>query len=267
MTRYLFFALLLAAMWSCQNEVPASSEAAPEPVSIDSLTYALICVDITQPGDQTPHHDVFAVAGKDTFRVGTIEACERIDPANYADYEIPENALAAVGGKNADKTIYAVYIDKSEAGKINARIGDMYPGKPSGSFDYRTWVVLTEEDVQFSGSASLSPNALVGSYVHNGTAASHVLYLGLSHRTVVGQIYTLQGPLPEDDSAILEAIAQTQPEFIPNIQVSFTDLSFSCSKGKGSFQARDGQVQSLTFADWEGKGSLTLEKRAVGSGQ
>ena len=266
MTKYLFFAALAALLWSCKSEsAPAAEETAATETAqgsvLDSIAYALICKDITQPGDKIKHHDVLAVVDNDTAKVGTIENCEKIPAADYAKYEIPADAFEAVGGTGADKVTFVVYIGKSPEGKITARIGNKYPGKPSGSFDYRSMVVFEEKDVE--AGSDINPGAFVGSYVASGKASSHVLYLGFSNRTMVGQLYTLNGALPTQTDSLMIAISKATPEILSDIQVSWSDLSFSSAKGPGKFNRNGDKVQGITFSKWKDGQALTLEKKEI----
>lgn len=262
MTKYLIFAFPIVLAWSCKNDpATAQPEALATSDTLSTPTYALFCVDITQPEDKRPHNDVYAVVGRDTVKVGTIEVCQTIVPEDYAQYEIPADAFAAVGGEGEDGTTYASYLGKSEEGKIEARIGDMYPGK-KGGFAYRTWVVFTEEDIT-TPSAQISPAALAGSYVSSGEK-SYVLYLGFSGRTVMGQAYAIAGVLPEKDEELMPKVAQTTPDLIPNFQIDYSTLTFTCAKGKGRFNAAGGKVQSITFESWDGK-EVTLQKKEIGT--
>ncbi|MFZ2899887.1 MAG: hypothetical protein WA004_14770 [Saprospiraceae bacterium] len=262
MTKYLFLAGLVALTWSCKNDSPTATVAeASADTQAGDMSYSLLCVDISQPGDKRPHHDVYALVDMDTFKVGTIEVCERIAKEDYAKHEIPADAYDAVGGTGEDKTTYIVYLAKSPEGKIQARIGDMYPGK-QGGYTYRTWVALTEEDI--NPAASLSPADMVGSYVHSGQDKSYVLYLGVSNRTLMGQAFIIDGPLPKEDAAIMEAVGKGTAELIPNIQVDFSANTFNCSKGPGQFNLSGTKVKSMTFSKWGGK-EVTLEKRDIGT--
>lgn len=265
MTRHLILAGMIAlAAWGCKND-PASAEAATEvtPSEPQDIRFALHCADISQPGDKTPHHDVYAIAGKDTAKVGTIEVCDHIPKEEYAKYEIPADAYDAVGGTSDGKTTFIVYLAKSPEGKVQARMGDMYPGK-QGGFTYRTLVVFTDEDL--NPSASLSPGEMVGSYALSGQDKSYVLYVGFSERNMVAQAFTINGPLPQDDAAIMAAVGKGTPEFIPSIVVDFSTYEFSSSKGAGKFNVAGSKVQSVTFANWDNK-ELTLEKRDIGAVQ
>lgn len=260
MTKYLIFAGLTALAWSCKNDAPpaAVAEASAE-TQADDASYSLLCVDISQPGDKSPHHDVLALVDSDTFKVGTIEVCERIAKEDYPKYEIPEDAFDAVGGTGADKTTFVVYLAKSPEGKVQARMGDMYPGK-QGGYTYRTWVVLTDQDIQTVN--NLSPADLVGSYAHSGQDKSYVLYLGVSNRSLMAQVFTIKGPLPEDDAAMMEAVGKGTTELIPDIQVDFSTNAFNSSKGPGQFNLSGSKVKSMTFSKWGGK-ELTLEKKEI----
>lgn len=261
MTKYLIFAGLIALAWSCKNDATSAAAEAPAGTETESVSYSLLCVDISRPEDKNPHHDVYALVDNDTFKVGAIEVCERIAKEDYAKYEIPEDAYDAVGGTGKDKTTFAVYLAKSAEGKVEARMGDMYPGK-QGGYTYRTWVVLTDEDIQTA--AGLNPADMVGSYVFNGQDKSHVLFLGVSNRTLMAQAFTIKGPLPQDDAAIMEAVGKGTPELIPNIQVDYSTNEFTCSKGPGKFNTSGSKVKGITFSKWEGK-ELTLEKKNIGT--
>lgn len=266
MTKYVSLALFIGfALLACKNgETPQEQDqSALSETNTTEVGYTLVCKSLTQPEDKIPHHDVYAMIDGDSLLVGTIEDCKHIAPENYADYEIPEDAYDAVAGTNDQKMTYAVYIGKSPEGKITARIGHNYPGKPSGSFDYRSMVII-EEKIDLNPGSDINPGAMVGSYLQSDPQTSHVLYLGLNNRTLVGQIYTLDGPLPQQEDSLMLRIAQSTPEVMSNIQVNFSDLSFSSLKGPGSFTRNGDRIESITFSKWNGKKALTLEKKAVG---
>lgn len=261
MTRYIFLALLATMIWSCKSEAQTDdgNQPAGASSSADSILYTLICKDITQPEDKIKHHDVYAVVDNDTAKVGTIEDCLKIDPSDFEKYEIPSDAFEAVGGTGPDNVTYVVYIGKSKEGKITARIGNKYPGKPSGSFDYRSMVVFNPEDI--TPGAEVSPGALAGSYVHSGETNSYVLFLGFNNRTLMGQLFTLDGPLPEGPDGWMTAISETKPEVLNNVEVDFSDLSFSSLKGPGKFNSTGGRVESISFAKLDKGKPVELEKK------
>ena len=266
MNRYFFVVLAVIASGACKSEA-ASKEvlAATASSPTDNVICALICKDITQPEDKIKHHDVYAVVDNDTVKVGTIEDCKKIDPTDYAKYEIPEDACEAVGATGADKITYVVYLGKSPEGKITGRIGHNYPGKASGSFDYRSMVVFDEADI--APGVETSPGAMVGSYVHSGSASSHVLYLGYNNRTLMGQLFTLKGPLPENPDSIMIALSKATPEMMSNIQVNFDDLSFSSLKGPGKFQGSGNRITGITFSKADNGKELSLVKKDIGKAQ
>jgi hypothetical protein len=250
-------AIILMA-WACQSGQSGDTVEEKEdtaPAAALEISYAIFCKDITQPGDPTPHHEVYAVAGRDTVIVGDLQACAVIAPEDYGKYKIPENAYQAVGGPLTDKVVYAAYIAQSPEGKIAAHIGP--------DFNYRAMVVFHEEDM--ANPSEVRPGAFVGSYVHSSADAAHVLYLGYSNRTLVGQVFALEGPLPDQEDSLMLAIARTASQVIPGIDVDYKDLSFTSSKGKGKFTHKEGRIESMIFTNWEGgRASLTFEKKDIG---
>ena len=262
MAKYLSFALVLLLALGCKNEKP--TEETPEVETPPAeVVYSLICKNITQEGDKNQHHEVYAVVDTDTMLVGTIESCERILPEKYPDYEIPEDAFDAVGGTNAEDLTYAVYLGKSPEGKITARIGHNYPGKESGSFDYRSMVILEEGDINPRSDINLA--AMVGSYVHDGENASHILYIGVNNRNLMGQLFSIDSALPEQEDSLMVLLSQTPPELLSNIQVDLSTLTFNSLKGPGKFNYEDDQIKSILFTKWEGKRKkLEMEKKEIG---
>jgi hypothetical protein len=264
MKNFLFLASLLTMAWACNSggEAPTvTEEEAPTPVAAE-MVYAIICKDISQPNDNTPHHEVYAIVGRDTVFVGNMESCAKIAPEDYAQYQVPEDAFEAVGGSLTDKIVYAAYIGKSPEGKITARIGNMYKGKPGATFAWRSMVVFEEKDI--IPVSEVSPSALVGSYIHSGSESSHVLYLGFSNRTIVGQVFAFDGPFPTHEDSLMMAIAKTAPELIPAIDVEYSDLSFTSAMGKGKFTQSGGRIESMVFSSWKGGKSLVFEKKEIG---
>lgn len=108
--RYLMLFLLLA-IWQCQpsgssgegdssgqqsdtsqNTTARGIDEAPANPMVTFICHTLM------DENENPNSQVFIQINDSRIKVADIQACDMISPANYADYGIPGNAIAACGG-------------------------------------------------------------------------------------------------------------------------------------------------------------------------
>ena len=238
---------LIALLTACQNETPADRPSSSSPAVTDlqligdSVIY-FVCQDVTQAADQGPHHDVFLVVGENKLKVGATQVCQHLAKTDYAQQQVPEKALDAVGGEWEGET-NIVYAIRTSEDKIVVRQGRMYADKDSDSYDYRAIATLTNEDL--SVHPGLNQIDLVGTYAHDGNPKSWVLFIGLSDRYLSGQLFELSQPLPPIDD-LASVLTQTTPEVLRGFDVDLLNMTFESHLGQGSI-TQENNVWAFTF--------------------
>lgn len=105
--------LVIALVFACQsnqsepeNSNTEEKEAAINAPSIDAQFY---CRDLTT-SDDMPRAEVSLYLNKARYVIDTIQTCDLFEPADYAKYEIPAEAISACGGwwAGAGDYLYAI---------------------------------------------------------------------------------------------------------------------------------------------------------------
>lgn len=119
------FLLLATLLLSCQADKNSNED------DVSALTVELVCEDMGSD-DFQPHFGVYAVVNESKTKIKEIATmCEPIAAEEYADLEIPSEAVAAVGGwwagagdyfyarKESEKvTFYYAAVDEMQEGPI-----------------------------------------------------------------------------------------------------------------------------------------------------
>ncbi|PWL27689.1 MAG: hypothetical protein DCO96_10310 [Fluviicola sp. XM-24bin1] len=82
----------------------------------------LVCRDKGEDEFEIPHYDVYVEYDSTSHKVGECNACAPLDLQDYHDYDIPKEALAAVGGWFAGAGDY-YYVMKTEDDGIRVYAG------------------------------------------------------------------------------------------------------------------------------------------------
>ncbi len=131
-TSLLFVSLLLLA---CGTE-NASTAATTERID-------LVCEN--QEVDNIPAAAVYFLAGDSKVKIASITVCETIEPEQYAEYDIPAEALAAVGGWYAGAGDYLYAVQEGEAVLVYQGMQDEMQQEPG--FGYAPIASYTNGEV------------------------------------------------------------------------------------------------------------------------
>ncbi|NUO01080.1 MAG: hypothetical protein HUU01_10745 [Saprospiraceae bacterium] len=95
--KHLFTSILfLGILWlaACTADKKTEQDAAePSP----PLNVQLVC-EATSEDPDTPQNGVFMIVNESKTKIANINACDKINPSDYATYDIPKEAIIAVGG-------------------------------------------------------------------------------------------------------------------------------------------------------------------------
>lgn len=77
---------------------------------------SLVCQDRGEDASGAPHYDVYVQYDSSKHKVGECNACAPLDLQDYHDYEIPKEAMAAVGGWFAGSGDYYYILSTKDDG-------------------------------------------------------------------------------------------------------------------------------------------------------
>lgn len=136
MKKTLYFMLLAGSMLACQPS--SSSEQGNKdamPMAAAPINVQLLC-ESTSESEDDPHHAVFAVISDSKAKIAEVSVCDVIPTDNYAQYQIPADALAAVGGWWAGMGEY-IYAQRNSDGSVSFYAGSAGESEEESALAYR----------------------------------------------------------------------------------------------------------------------------------
>ncbi len=195
--------------------------------------------------DGMPQSAVYATAGEKKAKLATTNTCDSIPRAAYEDHEIPDSAIAAVGGWWAGLGEYFYAIREGE-----------------GIAYYKGWVEERQEeenyhyqkmggykDGRFEISMPLKKEELVGTYTLSKEEGSHIVFVGMRGDTLVAEYFQMEGILPPVNQLNIY-MTSLESERIENLEVDPLTLHFTSSMGRGEF-VKLGDGIAVIFLDKE----------------
>lgn len=116
--RFGIISLVSIILYSCNNKSDKkvtkadTASQVPDAVPPTSGPPRLFCVDKGLDSNDTPHADVYLYLNGNESKLTSINACSEISKEDYKAFEIPENALYAIGGFWAGLGTYFYLIEK-----------------------------------------------------------------------------------------------------------------------------------------------------------
>lgn len=248
MSRKTFFfptLLLLFALASCV------SEPGREP---SAFQVKLECQPVSQD-ESMPQSAVYAIVNQNKVKISAMSTCDSIPFNQYEDYQIPQAALAAVGGWWAGSGDYLYAIE--EEGKVafyRAHADEMQEGN---SYAYERIGLF--ENGRFDLQLPLRAEDLAGAYSQSNEEGSHILFVGLKEDTIKAAFFEVDGVLPPVNQLNL-LMAAMEPRPLEPFELNFTNMHFRCPLGEGEFARTNGGI-AVIFREKLFKGRpLRLEK-------
>ena len=244
-TLYLLLPILL--LTACQTDPPTNEDNGSSP------TVQLQCSS-SSSNDQLPNYAVYAIAGYNKVKISNLKACDSIPKAQFADFDIPNNAINAVGSKRDDglSCVYTIANNDTilfyRAESLEPEMNDELIYHPIGLFAngaFELQLPLEEKD-------------LVGTYIRSGNDSSYILFIGMKEGQLEAHYFQHEGSLPAHQS-INALMASMEPIPLDNFQFNRGTSAFRHSKGRGLF-IRDmkNNVDARMLLD--GKSPIVLAK-------
>jgi|APTNR8051073442_1049403.scaffolds.fasta_scaffold02259_10 hypothetical protein len=108
-TSIIFFGILLLTACNPDKKTEQDTTDAAQPMNVQ-----LIC-EATGEDPDNPQNGVFVIINESKTKIADINACDQIAPSDYATYDIPKEAVVAVGGWWAGAGDY-FYVLRQDAG-------------------------------------------------------------------------------------------------------------------------------------------------------
>ncbi len=263
--KLLIFLLIFTSFYACKNESAQQKQSSREDfidlsrVSNEKIYFE--CANITQAQDKTPHHEVFIIIADNKTKVGEIEVCDILPPEQYAQHQIPAEAIQAIGGLN-DNTYTFIYAVRDHNDRLLVRQGNFSPNQQQdSSYNYRT--ILTFDSRMLSTNPDFNPAQLAGVYGFEDGNHAWLLFISLSRQSLTAQLFELNSPLPEFDK-IADALkaGDAIPELLRGFSVNPQNLRFQSQNGNGKFILPENGPATVVFENKKDrKGQpLTLKK-------
>lgn len=221
---------------STNNQPPAETDIST--MSDEKIT--LSCVDITQPSDQMPHHEVYISIGSgNKVKVGDILVCNPIPRTEFPAFNIPPNAICAVGGE-VDQDGMVIYAIRQRLDYLVVRQGTRADSDTGAYYQYRALANFNPE--QLSSNPNIQQAELVGTYAYRGLDHGTVILIGQGQAGLNAFIFEIEGELPTDHAKIPEAISTVAPTQIGDFQLDMQALRFNSTIGVGQFKRENSQL-------------------------
>ena len=144
--KYFFCFMVLLACKSDKAEKKYEEKAQASTELIEQSAYVLLlCKEVMTSEEEAemPTYEVFFQLGENKVKIADILNCETISPELYEQYQIPKNAISAVGGWWAGAGDYLYIIE--ENGNYVVKKGDMDEGREENDYFYKTIVQYTKD--------------------------------------------------------------------------------------------------------------------------
>lgn len=128
---------------SSQNETTATTKEGAKP-ALTRAELSLTCEEPDEPNMEygAPQHEVFLYLAESKIKIADVLACETIGRDEYESYQIPADAIMAVGGWWAGAGDY--FYVAEEGGNFVVKKGEMYEEKEDNSYDYKTVMTFSK---------------------------------------------------------------------------------------------------------------------------
>ena len=146
MKKALYYLLLSSAVIACGPAASEQSNKEETPMSAAPVNVQLLCESIGESEDD-PRHAVYAQINDSKAKIAEVSVCDVITSDNYSQYQIPADALAAVGGWWAGLGDY-IYAQRNADGSISFYAGSAGESEEESTLAYRN--IATYANGRFS---------------------------------------------------------------------------------------------------------------------
>ncbi|MBI5916518.1 MAG: hypothetical protein HY842_14165 [Bacteroidetes bacterium] len=148
MKKILLASLVFTAFFiACKSDKPEGQEqtTSETTAALDPATIQLICKPSEEPNTDAdaPRHEVFLQLGNSQVKVADILNCETLGKDAYEQYQMPANALSAVGGWWAGAGDYLYVVLEGE--NYVVKQGSADEARAANDFGYKTVMTFAKD--------------------------------------------------------------------------------------------------------------------------
>ena len=142
----LIFSLLIVSCNSEADKSSGQSDAGATETTTSSETYPTPFFEIEnyEDSDGNPKSTVNLNVSNKKIKIADVMACEKIEPADYEQYQIPKNAIEACGGWWAGAGDYFYLISNGDD-NYTVMQGEMHEEKETNDYDYKMVINLSNK--------------------------------------------------------------------------------------------------------------------------
>lgn len=231
-------ALSLFLLAACQSEATSTEEEA-------SISVEFRC-ELIGEQEGVPQYALYTILDESKVKLVELNACDRIEPADYRRLGIAQEAIAAAGGWYAGFGDY-LYAVEEEDGELSFYFGGIGEGQTEPIYS----AIARYAEGRFQILRPLHQADLAGYYTHETTDSAFVLFVGMQGDTLTGRLFGREGQLPPAHQ-LLQSLGEFGAGSPFVMDYSLSDLRFSSPLGEGSVLWRPDEV-ILLFQTFEGE--------------
>ena len=204
----------------------------------------------------TPQYAVYAIVGYNKVKIANYIACDSIAPKQYSRFNIPEAALAAVGGSTGGAANYMYAIEEEDKIYFYDAHTSSSLLKPSDEpITYHKVGVYAND--KFDLQLPPSRQEIVGTYALSKEEGSRILFVGMSNDKLVAEYFQSDGILPPVNQLNLYMSAM-EPDSLTDFKLDPATMAFTSEKGRGKFvRSSGGGLDVVLYLEKE---EVVLEK-------
>ncbi len=234
---YFFLTFLLFTSCSSENTTTSKSSTAPN--------LSLVCQKETSKMEGIPAHSVHLVFNDKKIKLADIQSCETFPKEDFANYDIPKNAMQAIGGWWAGAGEY-FYLHKKSDDSYIVKYGQMYEEKETKLYDYTELIRIKKNEAgEFIAIPKHELKSLVGVYTLGGHDNSWLLKVNAKGDGLEATYYALNEMLPPA-SFLKENKIPAEGKVLSNFDIDFSDMVIESDLGTGQLETIFGR-ERITF--------------------
>lgn len=238
---------------ACGGNTKATGEKADPETATDEVQF--FCEELAGEEAETgPRYEVMLAWANGKVPVSVITSCATIAPSSYPDYQIPTNALTAVGGWWAGGGDYLYAVE--EGSQILIKQGSVDEMQVTQDYGYQIIAILAEGKL-----TKVEPGPTIsGLYALGGHDTSWIVVVDRENGAWTAEGIEYKGMLPDED--LLMSLESFELKPFENFAVSTDQKVFFSDWGQGKFMVENG-LMHLVFEEKESHIAPTLRMEKI----
>ncbi|MFK8006122.1 MAG: hypothetical protein AB8H03_07120 [Saprospiraceae bacterium] len=229
--------LLCFCFFLCACNSTSSNNEEDKNLSSEPPKLSLVCQPETSTIEGAPAHSVHLMFNEEKIKLADILACETFKKENYAQYQMPTDALEACGGWWAGAGEY-FYLYQKTNGTYAVNYGQMYEEKETGKYDYTELIQIKKnKNGNYDAFPKHELSELVGVYTLGGHDNSWMLIIKPDSAKLAVTYHVIEGMLPPAADSKNSDFKIGEGKTLKNFQVDFSDMTINSDLGQGQLES------------------------------